>query len=46
MNDIDKSIYAKKAMDLFKRNRRAIKLTERITSETFMDIDNDILIKI
>ena len=35
-----------KAMDLFKRNRRATKLTERITAETFMDIDNDILIKI
>ena len=35
-----------KAMDLFSRNRRATKLTERITPETFMEIDNDILIKI
>lgn len=35
-----------KAMDLFKKNRRATKLTGRITPKTFMEIDNDILIKI
>lgn len=35
-----------KAMDLFKRNRKAIRNVARLTSEGFMQIDNDILIEI
>lgn len=35
-----------KAMDLFQKNRGATKLTGRISFKTFMEIDNDILIKI
>ena len=35
-----------KAMDLFKKNRNAIRITDRLTFYTFMEIDNDILIKI
>lgn len=35
-----------KAMDLFKRNRKAIRNIDRLTSELFMKTDNDILIEI
>jgi len=35
-----------KAMDLFKRNACVVKLFDRLSSETFMKIDNDILLEI
>lgn len=35
-----------KAMDLFKKNRKAIRNVDRLTSEMFMKTDNDILIEI